>query len=71
MDAMKLPVSSTVMFKVMEWSGHLPFLKQRKPSTSVCVLLHHLCAGRTMFLSTTTLIDLFSMPANTASEHYL
>lgn len=68
---MKLFTSNMIMLrKIIEWSGHLPFLKQEKKSTNVYVTVSSCVLGRIIFLSMTTLIYLFSVPANTVSEHY-
>lgn len=70
-EGMKLFMSNMIMFrKIIEWSRHLPFLKQEKKNLQMCVTVSFCVLGRIIFLSMTTLIDLFSVPANTVSEHY-
>ena len=71
-EGMKLFMSNMIMLrKIIEWSRHLPFLKQEKKIYKcVCVTVSSCVLGRIIFLSMTTLIDLFSVPANTVSEHY-
>lgn len=44
-EGMKLFMSNMIMLReIIEWSGHLPFLKQEKISTNVCYCII-LCAG--------------------------
>lgn len=58
--------------KIIEWLGHLPFLKQEKNNLQmICVIVSSCVLGRITFLSMTTLICLFSVPVNAVSELYL